>query len=305
VRAERIRDEQFDPKGPAEVLSPSFDSDEAPGEGKSKPAGLHAARAGNGRGQAAARGPLAGIATNEERLALLARIRAALRGEPRLGTSFEAADIGIAADGVITLTGELPSVAIKKLILERVAAVPDVAGIADRLRVKPGTPMGDKEIRVHLRNMLIDEPSFSELEIREIDAGRLSLSRGAPAQARGHIEIEVEDGVVRLDGRVPDLVSKRLTGAMAWWVPGTRDVVNGIAVDPPEEDGPDMIEEAVRIILEKDPFVNAGQIRVGVRNAVVRLTGLVPTETEREAAERDAWCTFAVDNVINEIQVRR
>jgi len=66
-----------------------------------------------------------------------------------------------------------------------------------------------------------------------------------------------------------------------------------------------MIEEAVRIILEKDPFVNAGQIRVGVRNAVVRLTGLVPTETEREAAERDAWCTFAVDNVINEIQVRR
>jgi osmotically-inducible protein OsmY len=91
---------------------------------------------------------------------------------------------------------------------------------------------------------------------------------------------------------------------MAWWVPGVRDVVNGIAVEPPEEDGPDMIAEAVRVVLEKDPFVDATQIRVGVRKTLVRLTGLVPTGTEKEAAERDAWCVFGVDNVINEIEVR-
>jgi osmotically-inducible protein OsmY len=91
---------------------------------------------------------------------------------------------------------------------------------------------------------------------------------------------------------------------MAWWVPGVRDVVNGIAVEPPEDDGPDMIAEAVRVVLEKDPFVNASQIRVGVRNTVVRMTGLVTSQTERDAAERDGWCIFAVDNVINEIQVQ-
>jgi osmotically-inducible protein OsmY len=65
-----------------------------------------------------------------------------------------------------------------------------------------------------------------------------------------------------------------------------------------------MIAEAARVVLEKDPFVNAGQIRVGVRNTLVRLTGLVPTEAERQAAERDIWCIFAVDKVINKIQVR-
>jgi hypothetical protein len=45
-------------------------------------------------------------------------------------------------------------------------------------------------------------------------------------------------------------VSKAL---LAWWVPGSRDVVNGIAVEPPEEDAPIRIEEAVRIALDKDP----------------------------------------------------
>ena len=99
------------------------------------------------------------------------------------------------------------------------------------------------------------------------------------------------------------MTSKRLAGVMAWWVPGVRDVVNGIEVEPPEEDSPDMIEEAVRVALEKDPLVNASQIRVGVRNTWVRLTGAVAANAEREAAERDAWCILGVDNVLNEIEV--
>jgi osmotically-inducible protein OsmY len=65
-----------------------------------------------------------------------------------------------------------------------------------------------------------------------------------------------------------------------------------------------MIAEAVRVVLEKDPFVNASQVRVGVLGTTVRLFGLVPSEIEKDAAERDAWCIFAVDKVLNEIQVR-
>jgi len=85
-------------------------------------------------------------------------------------------------------------------------------------------------------------------------------------------------------------------------VPGSRDVVNGIAVDPPEEDSPDLIEEAVRVALDKDPFVDAEQVRAGVRNRTVRLTGVLPRDA-RDAAEWDAWYVFGVDDVINEIKV--
>jgi osmotically-inducible protein OsmY len=76
-------------------------------------------------------------------------------------------------------------------------------------------------------------------------------------------------------------------------------VINGIAVEPPEDDSDEAILEAVRLVLEKDPFVDASQIRVGVKNALVRLTGLVPTEAEREMAEFDAWYVSGVDKVDN------
>ncbi len=241
---------------------------------------------------------------NVSNLELLAKVRAALRSEPRLGPSFHASELRIEPDGVLVLAGEVPSVAAKKLALERVAALGGITGIVDRLHVQPAARMTDKEIRVHLRDMLIEDLSFKHLEIREAEADGLRLMRGVPTGARGNIDTEVQDGVVTLNGRVPGLTSKRLAGAMAWWVPGVRDVVNGIAVDPPEDDGPDMIAEAVRVVLEKDPFVNASQVRVGVLGTTVRLFGLVPSEIEKDAAERDAWCIFAVDKVLNEIQVR-
>lgn len=65
-----------------------------------------------------------------------------------------------------------------------------------------------------------------------------------------------------------------------------------------------MIAEALRVVLERDPLVNAGQIGVRVRNTHVHLTGLVPNEVARQAAERDAWMVFGVDTVVDEIQVQ-
>ena len=129
-------------------------------------------------------------------------------------------------------------------------------------------------------------------------------SAAEPDSPVGTIELSVADGVVTLDGEAPSLARKRLAGALAWWVPGCRDVVNGLGVEPPETGSDDAIADAVEIVLEKDPFVNAGQIRIGVRNAVVTLTGLVPAESEREMAEFDAWYVFGVDRVVNRIEVR-
>jgi osmotically-inducible protein OsmY len=231
-------------------------------------------------------------------------VRAAIASIPRIGPHVHLRALKIERDGVVLLDGEVPDVAAKKLALEKVAALPFVTGIADHLHVAPAVPMSDKEIRAHLADALIEERSFDGIELRRRQDGQVELLRGAPIDQRGSIEFEVKDGVVTLNGRVPTLTSKRLAGVIAWWVPGVRDVINGIEVDPPEEDSPDMIAEAVRVVLEKDPFVNASQIRVGVRKTLVRLTGLVHDQAQRDAAERDAWMVFGVDNVVNEIEVR-
>jgi osmotically-inducible protein OsmY len=147
------------------------------------------------------------------------------------------------------------------------------------------------------------ETSFANCAIQAWVKDRLETVQ-QPQAPVGLIEVKVEDGVVTLDGDVPGLVQKRLAGVLAWWVPGSRDIVNGLGVTPPEDDNDGAITDAVRIALEKDPFVNAEQIRVSTRDNVVTLTGLVPTESEREMAEFDAWYVFGVDNAVNQIMVR-
>ncbi len=83
-----------------------------------------------------------------------------------------------------------------------------------------------------------------------------------------------------------------------------RDVVNGLEVVPPEEDDDGEITDAVRLALEKDPLVDAGQIGVTTHRSVVTLSGVVRCDVERQAAERDAWCVFGVDAVKTDIEVR-
>jgi osmotically-inducible protein OsmY len=234
---------------------------------------------------------------------VLEQVRAALQSEPRLDLHESPIELSC-ADGTLTLEGEVSDVAAKKLALERAAALPEVSGIIDRLRVRPAQPMGDGQIRDLVRDALLQESAFADFAIRRRAGKQVEVVREPPA-ARGAIELEVEDGVVTLNGQVPGLDDKRLAGVLAWWVPGSRDVINGIAVEPPEDDTDEAILEAVRLVLEKDPFVDAGQIRVGVKNALVRLTGVVPSEAEREMAEFDAWYVFGVDKVDNRIDVHR
>ena len=232
------------------------------------------------------------------------RSLAALRSEPRLGPRFKPVVLEFDGIGTLIIEGEVDSLAAKKLALEHVAALPEVTEIVDRLRVKPAASMGDAEIRAHLRQAYYEEAAFQGLGIREVRNRVMEVVREPAQPGNGSIDIEVVDGVVTLNGAVSGLVSKRLAGTMACWVPGSRDVINGIAVEPPEEDAPIRVQEALRIVLEKNPFIDASQVRVGVRHRVVRLTGVVHLPEQREMAENDAWSIFGVDEVINEIAVK-
>src|SRR6266542_2312462 len=125
------------------------------------------------------------------------------------------------------------------------------------------------------------------------------------AEPPGFIEIAVEDGNVLLEGQAPSLSHKRLAGVLAWWVPGSANVLNCIEVTPPEEDNDDEITDATRIALEKDPFVNADQIRVTTRNRVVTMEGVAPNEDEKEMAEFDAWKFLALEKSINKLKIQQ
>jgi osmotically-inducible protein OsmY len=213
-------------------------------------------------------------------------------------------------DGALLMEGEAASLAVKKRALRLAIVASGARGIVDRLHLPSGVPLTDGEIRSQLLDRFALDPRFKDVAIFEDRdpsplAERLSAVAGAAADFRGRITIEVRDGVITLNGRVPSLLRKRLAGVLAWRQPGVRDVVNGLAVEPPEEDGSDRVEAAVREALDGHPLFDDRQIRVGVFKDIVRLTGLVHSEDARQAAEEEAWRVLGVEEVVNEIQTSR
>lgn len=91
------------------------------------------------------------------------------------------------------------------------------------------------------------------MDENDLETGGKVLSEPA-----GSIFVAVSDGVVTLNGAVPSLTHKRLAGVLAWWVP--EEV-------PAQEDNDDEVTDAVRLTLEKDPFVDATKIRVTSQDA--------------------------------------
>jgi len=207
-------------------------------------------------------------------------LKAALTEELKLDPNNFPIDLKV-EDGSVVMEGMVENVAVKKRALLLAMGLRDVQGVVDRLRVRPSVRMSDDEIRDHLLDALAEESALKGLDIK----------------------VEVADGVVDLEGQVWSLSHKRLAGVLAWWVPGSLDVINSIEVDPPEADSDGELSDAVRLVLEKDRLVDAQSLKVSTNGYVVTLEGVTGSAAEREAAEEDAWFTWGVNSVVNKIVV--
>ncbi|HEX9725279.1 MAG TPA: BON domain-containing protein [Vicinamibacteria bacterium] len=236
--------------------------------------------------------------TTDERVK---RLVAAFEHDPRINIHRHPIRVELVEDALI-LEGEVENIAVKKLALELAGQVPGSLGIVDRLRIARPTAMSDGEIRDHLRNALLQEPALTNVSIQIQTDGETEIIRRVDGDS--YILASVQQGVVTLNGEVMSLTHKRLAGVLAWWIPGTRDVINGMEVLPDQVDNDSEIVDAVRLVLEKDPLVEAGRVSVRAEDRVVTLEGAVPNEMIKEAAELDAWFVFGVDNVDNKLEVR-
>lgn len=232
---------------------------------------------------------------------VIGSIEAALEREPRVNPHRSSIELSF-ADGIVTVSGEVPGIAAKKLALELAATPSPVKGIVDRLRVEPSERMEDGAIRDHVCNALISEPAFDTYSVRALVKQEMEQIRVLSDPKRS-FDVEVADGVVILNGQVESLSHKRLAGVLAWWVPGSRDVVNGMELSYPMEDNDDEVVDSLRLVLEKDPMVNASQVSLHSKNNIVTLDGAVASENSKTAAEADAWYLFGVNGVINKLIV--
>jgi len=238
---------------------------------------------------------------------VLKTVRAALEREPHINLHRWPVHLDMTDDSVLVMEGDVESIAAKKRALELAGAVTDVRGVVDRLHVAPTERKGDGEILDALETFLLDARDLKNCSLRVMKKGQtFTVQEILDDDASGDILASVKDGVVTLDGWVISLSHKRLAGVLAWWVPGCRDVVDALEVLPPEQDNDDEVSDALSLVFEMDPMIpHPEQIRIHTHDYVVTLDGLVATQAEKDRAEQDAWCLFAVDNVINQLTVSR
>lgn len=233
---------------------------------------------------------------------LLDRIQTRLRAEPKIGS--RADRLVLAFDrGDLLIEGEVESVAAKKLALELAAAEYGPGALIDRLRVRPVRRVTDAELLARVGQAISADPALEHLALRLRRGVRIQNVQPASGHARGEIEIHVEAGVVTLDGDVPKLDDKRLAESLAWWVPGTRDVVNGIGVSSAEADSDDDITRALELVFSRDRTLRGAELHAHSDHRVVTLEGHVENDEQLRQAENDAWCLFGVDRVVNALHV--
>lgn len=133
------------------------------------------------------------------------------------------------------------------------------------------------------------------------------------------VQVEVERGVVRLNGQVGTSATKDRMAAMAESTEGVNEVFNYISVDPgliaderkqqgraeQMERDDDWISSRLRALLQSDTTVNDRSIEIKVSEGVVTLSGSVTSAAERSVAEGIAGDIPGVREVDSRLIIER
>jgi osmotically-inducible protein OsmY len=196
--------------------------------------------------------------------------------------SLDAASIGVAADeGVVTLTGHVPTYA-ERITAERaVKRVGGVRGVANDLTVElwPGTDRDDTAIA---------QAALNALEWNTL----------VPDEA---ITVTVDNGWVTLEGEVEWKHQADAAFTAVANLSGVRGVSNLVTLRPRVY--PTTVEKRIRSAFQRSASLDANRVHVETVGSRVILRGVVRSWAEHEDAERAAWAVPGVTMVENELMV--
>lgn len=199
-----------------------------------------------------------------------------LKWEPEV----DHAHIGVTAEnGVVTLSGFVPTYAQKVAAEKAARRVYGVKAIAEEIQVR-----------------FANDPKTSDAEIAQ---RILDIFRWDVTIPDGQIGVKVEHGYVTLTGELEWNFQRLAAQRVATKISGVKAVINHIEVTP--KTSPADVRERIQAAFKRSSTIDANAISIAVNGSTVKLSGRVHGWNERRVAESAAWSVPGVTRVEDEI----
>ncbi|MEN3296340.1 MAG: hypothetical protein V7642_5593 [Burkholderiales bacterium] len=203
--------------------------------------------------------------------------------ELRWDPDIDATDVAVAVkDGVVTLTGFVPSYSQKFQAEQDAKRVAGVVAVAN-----------DIEVRV---------PALDQRPDPEIARDAVQALKNQLPYSSQNLKVVVHDGWITLEGEVEWNYQRERAEDAVRWIRGVKGVVNAIQVKPKVT--PTDIKKKIEEAFKRHAEIDADHIDVETRDGEVILKGTVHSWFEREEAERAAWSAPGVKKVEDHITIR-
>jgi hypothetical protein len=226
---------------------------------------------------------------------LSAHIRAAWAQDSPVSSQRESLDV-VAGDPP-AVAGEVADVMVKRRAARLAREAASGSEIADHITVHADPPVPDTLLARRALDLISRHRAFLYISVTPWEPT-------ASSDLADWIGVDVQAGEIVLHGRVGSLTHRRLAEVLAWRLPGCRDVLNLLHVDPPQQDNDgeitDAAEQALRIVLGP----NAERVSVTTRLQKVTLSGVVDSASRHHLALEVCWSIPGVHWVDDNLSVR-
>jgi osmotically-inducible protein OsmY len=195
--------------------------------------------------------------------------------------------------GTVTLSGEVPSEATRRLAVTIAQDTSGVARVQDNLTLNPG--VGRNQDTENLADRVAD------LEIKTIVIDQLAQS---PDLKDKRFTVQVTKRTVTLDGAVDSPAQKRVAEQIALQVPGVQGLAGNLSLASAQgsTDSPDeKLARRVEFELYSTRAIPLKNVQIRSQEGTVSLSGGVTTRAEKLLAERVTQSVEGVKRVVNNL----
>ena len=208
--------------------------------------------------------------------------REAVQRELDWEPSLTASDVGVAArDGVVTLTGHVPTYAQKQSAESAARRVKGVKAVAEELKVR--LPLS---------------VNHNDTDISKAVVNRFEWDVQVPAD---RVKATVEKGFVTLTGEVDWQFEKVAAENHVRYLTGVVGVSNKVSVK--SRVNTTKIAQDIDSALGRSWFFDPETIKVSAKDGRVKLTGTARSPGDRMLAAHAAWAAAGTTDVENDIMV--